>query len=582
MVDVLTSEVSLIQGPPGTGKSFTGVELLRVLISSGVRPVLLIAFTNHALDNIITHVLQKDITKKIIRLGARSSDPTVSQYTLENILKTKPPSQADKAARQARQKVRNLQGNFERLMSTVIAETAGESEYQEYLQLHLPGHLNALYTPPAWIQEVFEQSKGWKKVAAHGYDSQSLLDFWRNGEDLQFLTPPPVNQPSYPGQATRADRGRRSTRRFDDLSVDSLEEEEDEAVVESEEEDWVSGLTIFFARYNLEIPTIPDGARDLRRLHNDANVWRMSSDERQRISEHWNTCIRELAWDDQKEEFNQLKNRHAEARKTLAQVVDRGKVELLTKADLICCTTNGAAKLANLLKSVGPKVLLVEEAGQVLEAHIISSLVPSIEHLILIGDPLQLRPTIENYRKQGKYTRQGDIVVLCAYLGQLAKVRKLLSNEVATVIDERDAVQLINHEDNDEAAEILVDSAEQVQVSKRILLRTVDNFQGEEGTIVILSLVRNSGDNPKAGRKIGFLKSTNRVNVALSRAREGLYILGNSEDLLASKSEMWSNVIDQLQRNDQIGPAFPLACSRHPNNIVEVSKPGQISIHAPD
>lgn len=76
----------------------------------------------------------------------------------------------------------------------------------------------------------------------------------------------------------------------------------------------------------------------------------------------------------------------------------------------------GAAKLANLLKSVGPKVLLVEEAGQVLEAHVLSSkycyylhteypadmhalgLVPSIEHLILIGDPLQLRPTIENYR----------------------------------------------------------------------------------------------------------------------------------------------------------------------------------------
>lgn len=70
--------------------------------------------------------------------------------------------------------------------------------------------------------------------------------------------------------------------------------------------------------------------------------------------------------------------------------------------------------------------------------------------------------------RQGKYTRTGDIVVLCAYLGQLAKVRKLLSNEVATVIDERDAVQLINHEDNDEAAEILVDSAEQVQVSKRM------------------------------------------------------------------------------------------------------------------
>ena len=41
--------------------------------------------------------------------------------------------------------------------------------------------------------------------------------------------------------------------------------------------------------------------------------------------------------------------------------------------------------------------MLAEEAGQVLEAHILGSLVPSIEHLIMIGDPLQLRPTINNF-----------------------------------------------------------------------------------------------------------------------------------------------------------------------------------------
>lgn len=41
--------------------------------------------------------------------------------------------------------------------------------------------------------------------------------------------------------------------------------------------------------------------------------------------------------------------------------------------------------------------MLVEEAGQVLEAHVLGSLVPSVEHIILIGDPLQLRPTIANY-----------------------------------------------------------------------------------------------------------------------------------------------------------------------------------------
>lgn len=43
--------------------------------------------------------------------------------------------------------------------------------------------------------------------------------------------------------------------------------------------------------------------------------------------------------------------------------------------------------------------MLVEEAGQVLEAHVLGSLVPTVEHMILIGDPLQLRPTLNNYCK---------------------------------------------------------------------------------------------------------------------------------------------------------------------------------------
>ena len=74
----------------------------------------------------------------------------------------------------------------------------------------------------------------------------------------------------------------------------------------------------------------------------------------------------------------------------------------------------GVAKLGMLLKvhhsfhylvfdvnpvyqSLSPKVLMVEEAGQVLEAHVLGSLVPSVEHLILIGDPLQLQPTLNNF-----------------------------------------------------------------------------------------------------------------------------------------------------------------------------------------
>lgn len=47
-------------------------------------------------------------------------------------------------------------------------------------------------------------------------------------------------------------------------------------------------------------------------------------------------------------------------------------------------------------------------------------------------------------------------------------------------------------------------------------ITVVDNYQGEESRIVILSLVRSNRDG-----KIGFLAAQNRVCVALSRAKEG-------------------------------------------------------------
>lgn len=44
--------------------------------------------------------------------------------------------------------------------------------------------------------------------------------------------------------------------------------------------------------------------------------------------------------------------------------------------------------------------IIVEEAGQVLEAHTLASLVDSVEHLVLVGDHLQLRPPISNYGRR--------------------------------------------------------------------------------------------------------------------------------------------------------------------------------------
>lgn len=80
-----------------------------------------------------------------------------------------------------------------------------------------------------------------------------------------------------------------------------------------------------------------------------------------------------------------------------------------------------------------------------------------------------------------------------------------------------------------------------------LCIRVVDNYQGEESKIILLSLVRSNSEN-----KVGFLKTENRVCVALSRARDGLYIIGNMNCLTAA-SELWQNIRDKLAAQGSLG-----------------------------
>lgn len=52
---------------------------------------------------------------------------------------------------------------------------------------------------------------------------------------------------------------------------------------------------------------------------------------------------------------------------------------------MVGCTTTGAAIYHALLSEAGCGVVLVEEAAEVLEAHVLTALAPSTKHLIMIG-----------------------------------------------------------------------------------------------------------------------------------------------------------------------------------------------------
>jgi superfamily I DNA and/or RNA helicase len=68
------------------------------------------------------------------------------------------------------------------------------------------------------------------------------------------------------------------------------------------------------------------------------------------------------------------------------------QIEILNDAVVIGMTTTGVAKFQRVFHAIQAEVIIIEEAAEVLEAHIVAALSPATKHLILIGDHEQLRP----------------------------------------------------------------------------------------------------------------------------------------------------------------------------------------------
>ncbi|KAK7077997.1 NFX1-type zinc finger-containing protein 1 [Halocaridina rubra] len=108
-----------------------------------------------------------------------------------------------------------------------------------------------------------------------------------------------------------------------------------------------------------------------------------------------------------------------------------------------------------------------------------------------------------------------------------------------------------------------------------VRISIVDSFQGEESNIIFLSLVRS---NEKGN--IGFLKKENRVCVALSRAKHGMYIVGSINSLKQS-SDLWKEICKNLSSLNAIGNSMTLKCENHPEVLSTVKSGKDIITSSP-
>lgn len=126
---------------------------------------------------------------------------------------------------------------------------------------------------------------------------------------------------------------------------------------------------------------------------NAHHIWQMEVPARQASLSSWKLEIL-------KEQVSQLyaiSEQYNEAQGQLGRMFRKNDAQVIASRRIIACTTTAAAKYAQELEAASRDVVLVEEAGEILESHIITSFGPQTQQLVLIGDHKQLRPKVKNH-----------------------------------------------------------------------------------------------------------------------------------------------------------------------------------------
>ncbi|KAL0773312.1 hypothetical protein Bca101_038463 [Brassica carinata] len=262
----------------------------------------------------------------------------------------------------------------------------------------------------------------------------------------------------------------------------------------------------------------------------------------------------------------------------------------LQSAHIIFCTASGAAEMS-AERTGSVDLLVVDEAAQLKECESVAALqLSGLRHAVLIGDELQLPAMVQSeICEKAKFGRSlFERLVLLGHNKHLLNVQYRMHPSISRfpnnefyggMIADAEVVQEIIYQKSPKnmvevavIAEIIsnlskVSSERRMKVNVGVIspykgqvraiqervsslpsgqlltlnVRSVDGFQGGEEDIIIISTVRSNGNG-----KVGFLSNRQRANVALTRARHCLWVVGN-ETTLALSGSIWGKLISEAR-----------------------------------
>ncbi|KAF4948840.1 hypothetical protein FSARC_13634 [Fusarium sarcochroum] len=606
-INGLSRDLALIQGPPGTGKSFLGALILLTILRLTTSRVLVLSYTNHALDQFLEDLIDIGVSPdQMVRLGSKSTEAT---------------------------------------KETLLREYTDQKRF--WLTIEEKNILNALRVEETELNIELQECS--QRLAGRDVHPSDILEHLEFSDNFTFA-----------------------------WSAFQVPDDEDGFQVVDANNRVLRPETVYqYWLRNGEISYMGNIAASLER--SARTIWDLSHESRKQLHKKWSEAARE----EQVVNFVNLSTRYNDIKTRVKSILDERGRRVLRNKRVIGCTTTAAAMYQSIIETANPDVILVEEAGEILEAHIITAMSASVKQLILIGDHKQLRPKVNNYKltkekgegydlnvslferlvgqgrdftaleeqhrshpeisqyprmlaypelknmpstfdrapirglksrvtfvhherpedtmdgvgerrdptakaskrnphealmvlKMIRFLSQNgykteNMVVLTPYLGQLFLLKETLRKETDPYLNDLDSHDLVR-------AGLITQAAAKVN-KKSLRLSTIDNYQGEECDIVIVSLTRSneSGD-------IGFLSARERLVVLLSRARNGMILFGNMMTFMKSKKggDMWMQYFDALKKNDSLFDGVPVHCERHPETSMLLKSPDDFDKMCPD
>ena len=644
-------------------------------------PILLLTYKNHALDEFLLKMVDSFGMDNVLRIGGRSKEPKLNECNLHNQFKNAFLANGVNAIYRpkylfrVKREINELQEQVDEIMESLQSSTQisnitllrllddrqvttllQKSKLNKSEQMWLQLILSRLYNEGNYVREfllyLYKKIDLETEVTRHPtYKNLNLKKIWERALN-DWL--PPVSRIRQLRDISRKFTKMRKTVQHDDRDKKSSEDEElsdiDEDYLREEQEKRISeGISFSYSKKSSQIKIIKpsegiicelsDFPADLTvdyHLLEESKLDELDEVERIRfISSLLKAEVMEIR-EQLEETLDDLYMKINEKEYLENQI----KLNICKNRKIVGMTITGASVNSELIQQLAPKIVIVEEAAEILEPSLIAALNEKVEHLVLIGDHQQLRPKIDTYELRKKFhfdislmerlissgkinfktlekqcrmrpefsimlrdiypnLKDSETIVLnqdhkqhyCINKSMffwthdfLEKKSRSYTNEQETKLVVSLTVYLLRNRVPVDRISVLAPYLGQTKILRQELnqakkmypllipekipqVSTIDMFQGDENDFIIVSLVRAN----KSARKnnIGFMSEMNRRCVAQSRARRGMFFVGNCETYACSST--WLPLISKMKQEGCYGKYIPIQCPKHQElNITQI------------